>query len=43
MSLYKRKKHNKKYLIWAIIITLLVLMIISFTPNTEITETVLFP
>ncbi len=42
MSFYKKKNTNKKYVIWAIVIVLLVLMVISFAPNTEIVETVLF-
>ncbi len=43
MPLNKRKKNHTKYIIWAIIILLSVLMIISFAPNPEFTETVLYP
>jgi len=39
-----RKKTNKtKYIIWAIIILLLVLMIISFSPQPEFNEVILYP
>ena len=38
-----KKTNKKKYIIWAIIIILLVLMIISFNPQPEFTETMLYP
>ena len=40
-----RKNHNqtKKYLFMAIIILLIILMIVSFSPKPEMTEIVLFP
>ncbi len=44
MPLYRKKhKSGKKYIIWAIIILLLVLMFISLPPKPEITEIVLWP
>ena len=43
MPLHKYKKNNKKYLIWAIIIALVVLMIISFPNKPVFTEVVLYP
>ena len=42
MPLHKRT-NNKKYIIWAIAIILLVLMIISFAPTPEFNEVVLYP
>lgn len=42
MPIYRKKTNLKKYLIMAIIIALLVLMFISFSPNPEMTEIVLF-
>ena len=33
----------KKYLFWIIVILICVLMCISFSPNTEMTEIILFP
>jgi len=42
MPIYRKKNNIKKYLIMAIIIALLVLMFISFAPNPELTEIVLF-
>jgi len=43
MPFYKKKKNYKKHIIFAIVIALIVLMIISFSPNIEMTEVVLFP
>jgi len=43
MPLRKKRFTQKKLIIWAIIIALLVLMIISFAPHPEFTETVLYP
>ena len=38
-----RKRNNKKYLIWAIIIGLILLMIVSIPNHPEFTEIVLYP
>lgn len=43
MPLQRKKTNKQKYIIWAIIIVLLVLMVISFNPQPEFTETVLYP
>jgi hypothetical protein len=42
MPLNKKKTNNKKYIFWAIAIVLLALMIVSFAPQPEFTETVLY-
>jgi len=39
----KNKKNYKKYLIYAILIGVIVLMTISFAPTPEMNEIVLFP
>ncbi len=39
----RKKTSNKKYIIWGIAIILLILMIISFAPNPEFNEVVLYP
>ena len=38
MPIHKRRKSNKRYLIWAILIVLVILMIISFSTTPEFTE-----
>ena len=43
MPIYKKRKNHKKYIIWTMLIILVVLMIISFSPNQYLTETVLWP
>ncbi len=43
MPLNRKKKNHTKYIVWAIVILLLVLMIISFEPAPEFTEMVLYP
>ncbi len=39
----RKKTSNKKYIIWGIAIILLIFMIISFAPNPEFNEVVLYP
>ncbi len=39
----RKKTDNKKYIFWLIAIILLVLMVISFAPQPEFTEVVLYP
>ena len=39
----RKKTSNKKYIIWGIVFIIIVLMIISFGPHPEFTETVLYP
>jgi len=43
MPIRKRNKKNRKYLIWAIIILIVALMVISMPNNPVFTEVVLFP
>ena len=43
MPIYKRKNKTKKFLIWAIIVVLVILMIVSFSPSPEMNEIVLWP
>lgn len=43
MPLHNKKQSKVKYIIWAITIVLLVLMIISFAPQTEFNEVILYP
>ena len=43
MPLRNKRKQNKKYLVWAIIILIVVLMIVSIPNKPEFTEVVLFP
>ena len=39
----RKRRHNKKYLVYAILIVLLVSMIISFSNTPVFTEIVLYP
>ena len=43
MPIYKKKNRSRKVLIWTIVIVLLILMIVSFSPNPEMNEIVLWP
>ena len=44
MPFHKKKKINfRKYFAYVITLALLILMLISFSPNPEMTEIILFP
>ena len=43
MPIYKKKNKSKKLLIWAILIVLFILMVISFSVTPEMNEIVLWP
>lgn len=43
MPIRRKHRNKKKYLFWAILIVLVLLMIISFQSTPEMTEIVLWP
>ena len=43
MPIYKKRKKTNRFLILGILIILIVLMIISFSPNPSMNEIVLWP